>query len=83
MNSSQYFTNFRCASNPVYKTRVMAARAIRPLVSTAHFHAIITMLLDNLKTVKHRENVCKDKQNLVHGSLLQVDLLQVLFSTLM
>jgi hypothetical protein len=64
---------FRCASNPVYKTRVMAARAIRPLVSTEHFLVIITMLLDNMRVFKNTENVSKDWQNLVHGSLLQVE----------
>jgi len=56
----------------VYKARVMAARAIRPLLSTEHFTVVLSMLLDNLKTNCGAALQDTDGQNLIHGSLLQV-----------
>lgn len=61
-------SHFRCCGNPVLKTRVMAAKAIQPLVDKDHvilvFHDLLTLLPCQQTDVLH--------QNQIHGILLQV-----------
>ena len=63
------FTLFRCASSPVYKTRVIASRAIQPLAKRNEVIGISSSLWDNLPLSPLKERV---QSSLTHGSLLQV-----------
>lgn len=62
---------FRCASSPVYKTRMMAARALQPLAGKDQVTAILTTLLKNLPQ-KPQHSGQALSQSLIHGILLQV-----------
>ena len=57
-----------CASSPVYKTRMMAARALAPLVATDQTDAILERLLLQLPACQNEA-----RHNHVHGLLLQVN----------
>ncbi len=57
-----------CAASPVYKTRIMAASAVCPLVANEHFLSVLQMLLGNLRECSLK----RVSHNTIHGSLLQV-----------
>lgn len=57
----------RCAGSPVFKTRLMAARAIQPLVSRDHLKDVLKQLLSHAI-----DSTCV--HNFTHGILLQVNL---------
>ena len=59
-----------CASSPVYKTRMMAARALAPLVATDQTDAILERLLLQLPACQNEA-----RHNHVHGLLLQVKMI--------
>ncbi len=68
---SQCFVMFvllSCASSPVYKTRVMAARAISPIVSKDQLISVLQTLTGYLT----RSPTGGISQNLIHGALLQL-----------
>ena len=54
----------RCAVSPIYKVRVMAAHALRPLLTSDNILSIHNNLFSQLSTTKN--------QNFIHGILLQV-----------
>ena len=67
-----------CAANPVYKTRLVAAQALRPLLSTGNVLSVLSRLLDQLPSPSSSSSslslssstvVC---HNVLHGLLLQV-----------
>uniref|UniRef100_X2AWR9 tRNA (32-2'-O)-methyltransferase regulator THADA n=1 Tax=Capitella teleta TaxID=283909 RepID=X2AWR9_CAPTE len=57
----------KCTSSPVYKTRMMAARAICPLVAKDDITRVLTMLFDIIPS----DGIFMHNQ--LHGILLQVD----------
>ena len=62
---------FRCCSSPVYKTRMMAARALQPLAGKEQLTIVLTTLLDTLP----KQPLTADSrmpQSHIHGILLQV-----------
>lgn len=59
--------SFSCAHSPVYKIRIMAARALHPLVAKGDITESLMMLVDSLPK-NHQEM----SQNATHGLLLQV-----------
>ena len=63
------YVYFRCAQSPVLKTRLMAARAIQPLVFKTQILTILRQLFNMLPLSSDDDGVC---QNYVHGILLQV-----------
>ena len=58
----------RCSYSPVLKTRVMAARALEPLVEKDH----VTRVFNDLLTLLPSDSLQRIKQNHIHGVLLQV-----------
>ena len=67
---------FRCCSSPVYKTRMMAARALQPLAGKEQLTIVLTTLLDTLP----KQPLTADSrmpQSHIHGILLQVQTLGV------
>ncbi|XP_074661192.1 tRNA (32-2'-O)-methyltransferase regulator THADA-like [Tubulanus polymorphus] len=58
----------KCAGSSVYKTRVMAARALRPLVFTDRIMLLLTQLAQLLPALETE----KIAQNNIHGILLQM-----------
>ena len=62
------FLSNRCSCSPVLKTRIMAARALQPLVEKDH----VTTVFDDLLTLLPTESLQGSKQNQIHGVLLQV-----------
>ncbi|PVD25967.1 hypothetical protein C0Q70_13634 [Pomacea canaliculata] len=60
----------KCASSPVYKTRIMAARALQPLVNKEQMCKVLTTLLSYLP--KCPEEKLRISQSHLHGVLLQV-----------
>ncbi|KAK7482199.1 hypothetical protein BaRGS_00026548, partial [Batillaria attramentaria] len=61
----------RCASSPVYKTRMMAARALQPLAGKDQVTQVLTTLLEKLPP-KPKLGGEPLSQSLVHGILLQI-----------
>ncbi|XP_041351215.1 thyroid adenoma-associated protein homolog [Gigantopelta aegis] len=64
----------KCASSPVYKTRMMAAKALQPLVQKDQLICVILQLIRQLPT----SSANQIKQSCVHGYLLQIELLLVI-----
>ena len=64
-------STFRCSHSPVLKTRIMAARALQPLVDKDH----VTAVFDDLLTVLPSNTSQGWRQNHIHGILLQVKIL--------
>ncbi|KAL4224170.1 hypothetical protein ACF0H5_017623 [Mactra antiquata] len=58
----------RCSGNPVLKTRVMAAKAIQPLVDKDH----VILIFDDLLTLLPCQQSDILHQNHIHGILLQM-----------
>ena len=58
----------RCCHSPVYKTRVMAARALQPLISHDHVTSTLVQLSATLPVTAMQ----LVSQNTLHGTLLQV-----------
>ncbi|XP_070182085.1 tRNA (32-2'-O)-methyltransferase regulator THADA-like [Littorina saxatilis] len=61
----------KCSSSPVYKTRMMAARALQPLAGKEQLTSVLTNLLDTLPK-QPAAGDCRLPQSHVHGVLLQV-----------
>ncbi|XP_069117931.1 tRNA (32-2'-O)-methyltransferase regulator THADA-like isoform X2 [Argopecten irradians] len=58
----------KCSSSAVYKTRIMSAKALHPLVLPDQLTSVLTQLLDMLP-----DSVTKTtNQNLIHGVLPQI-----------
>ena len=64
---------FRLGSNAVYKTRIMAANALIPLVSLEKTPEFVRTILDNINTNQNLDKMeLKTRQNTIHGNLLQL-----------
>ncbi|XP_059154610.1 thyroid adenoma-associated protein homolog [Physella acuta] len=59
----------RCASSPVYKTRVIASRALQPL---ARKNQVTSISLELLANLPESPSLCAVSNSLIHGSLLQL-----------
>nr|XP_022332415.1 thyroid adenoma-associated protein homolog isoform X4 [Crassostrea virginica] len=57
----------RCSSSPVLKTRIMAAKALQPLVQKGQLNSVMAELLDIIPSIP-----VLAKHSHVHGVLLQV-----------
>ena len=62
--------NIRCGSNPVYKTRVMAAKAMVPLVSAERTTVILQSLFARMLLL-YSQGGKRANNNSLHGTLLQ------------
>ncbi|XP_076464247.1 tRNA (32-2'-O)-methyltransferase regulator THADA-like [Babylonia areolata] len=63
----------RCSSSPVYKTRMMAARALQPLVGKEQLTGVLTSLMTSLPSQPPSgSSDGKMAHSHVHGLLLQV-----------
>ncbi|XP_029658037.1 thyroid adenoma-associated protein homolog [Octopus sinensis] len=69
----------RCSASPIMKTREMAARALKPLVSKDQLALTINKLLSHIPPEKTSEI----SQNFLHGLLLQIQQLVLLLPTLL
>ncbi|XP_064621388.1 tRNA (32-2'-O)-methyltransferase regulator THADA-like isoform X2 [Lineus longissimus] len=58
----------KCASSPVFKTRLMASRALQPLVFEEQ---LVTVIMDLVQQLPIEGK--KTSHNLIHGILLQID----------